>query len=379
MGCPFSRGFFVLRRLTPLLLLAAIALPGCAPTYKRLPTLDQVPEMAALSRESEERRIKLWSVPVGQVGGTSYSIVAEETGSTREDELIVLVHGLVSDRTTWQFVAGHLGRTRRLWIPDQLGCGDSDRPDPREVGREQYSLSGSARQLLEALRQRNDQAGWPDRIVFVGHSLGGAVVLQDPRFPRTPGGVPRDLRSHGRIGADRPVGRGGPPLDDHADRTESSGTVLGLASALVVTRSRSRSPRVYWPPRSDRSWVFRFDADRIIDAFRTQEARLPTQAILSQAMPLNDHGRPNWETIETLVGDYEHVAVPVLLLWGRRDETLPLSMGYKLLAELPDARLRIASHAKHSLQADRPKFVAEWIDRFLEDSGAGWAPIETVD
>ena len=53
----------------------------------------------------------------------------------------------------WQFVSGALGERHRLWIPDQLGCGDSDRPDPKRAGEEIYSASGQARSILEALRR----------------------------------------------------------------------------------------------------------------------------------------------------------------------------------------------------------------------------------
>jgi len=120
--------------------------------------------------------------------------------------------------------------------------------------------------------------------------------------------------------------------------------------------------------------------DRIFRAFDGKQARLPTQAILRQAVPFNPSThRPNWEGIERLVADYANVNVPVLLLWGDRDETLPLSMGYKLLAELPNARLRIVRGGKHSLQADRPGLVSDWIERFVEDPGEDWAPLELVD
>jgi pimeloyl-ACP methyl ester carboxylesterase len=121
------------------ILVATAIVAACAPTYKKLPTLDRVPELQALSQRGEARRQRVWTLPVGKIDGAPYSIVAEETGAQRTDELVVLVHGLVSDRTTWQFVSGHLGETRRLWIPDQLGCGESDRPNPLAIGETSQS------------------------------------------------------------------------------------------------------------------------------------------------------------------------------------------------------------------------------------------------
>ena len=125
--------------------------------------------------------------------------------------------------------------------------------------------------------------------------------------------------------------------------------------------------------------MFKVDADRLIDAFADREARRATQAIIRRMIPFTHAGRPDWEAIEALTDDYANVDVPVLILWGRRDETLALSIGYKLLAELPDARLRIVPTGKHSLQADRPKLVADWIERFLRDAGAGWPRLGTTD
>jgi pimeloyl-ACP methyl ester carboxylesterase len=125
--------------------------------------------------------------------------------------------------------------------------------------------------------------------------------------------------------------------------------------------------------------VFRFDADRVLDAFHGKQARRATQAIMRQTIPFDAQGRPDWSRIERLVADYRNVDLPVLLLWGQRDETLSLAMGYKLFAELPDVRLRVLREGKHSLQSDRPADVAGWIDRFLEDAGAGWARLEYLD
>jgi hypothetical protein len=41
--------------------------------------------------------------------------------------------------------------------------------------------------------------------------------------------------------------------------------------------------------------------------------------------------------------------------------TLPLSIGYKLAAELPDATLRIVPDAMHSLPAEKPLIAIELV------------------
>lgn len=360
-------------------LLAVALLTGCAPTYKRLPTLDRVPELQALSARSEASRIRLWELPVGEIDGEPYRIVAEETGVERDDLLIVLVHGLVSDRTTWQFVAGHLAETHRLWMPDQLGCGDSDRPDPEDVGEATYSSSGSARNLLEALQQRNDEAGWPERIVFAGHSLGGAVVLRILGSSDLHQDYPQIYERMERAVLIAPLEFAVHRADQTlAEMSQVGAFKLSLGRGLGVFQETVAKELLYSAENPD--YVFKFDADRLLDAFDGKPARRATQAIIRQAVPFDEETeRPDWDEIERLVADYANVRFPVLVLWGNRDETLPLSMGYKLLAELPDARLRILRGGKHSLQADRPEMVADWIREFVDQSVDDWPRLEWVD
>ncbi len=368
-----------MKRLTLLLPVVWVVLVACAPTYKRLPTLDHVPEFKRLADAAEARRVRVWTLPVGEIDGVPYSIVAEETGDGPPDTLVVLIHGLVSDRTTWQFVSGHLGGTHRLWIPDQLGCGESDRPDPRKVGEAAYSPTGSARQILEALRQRNEEAGWPERIFFVGHSLGGAVVLRVLGSPELREAYPRIFERVDSAMLIASLGFAVHRSNETLDQMSRMGSFkLGIARGTRIFKERVAHELVYSAENPD--LVFKLDVDRLLNAFDGKQARLATQAIIRQAVPFDEWTRrPDWDAIDALVEDYANVDVPVLVLWGKRDETLPLSMGYKLQAELPDARLRVVEQGKHSLQADRPELVAEWIGRFLADRGDGWAAVETIE
>ena len=89
--------------------------------------------------------------------------------------------------------------------------------------------------------------------------------------------------------------------------------------------------------------------------------------MIAQALPFNlQTMRPDWERVEQLVADYQNVQVPILILWGARDETLPVSMGYKLQAQIPDAELRVIERSMHSLPLERPVVTASNIRQFLE-------------
>src|SRR6187402_1923286 len=79
---------------------------------------------------------------------------------------IVLVHGITSTSATWERVVPYLATRFTVIAPDLLGHGQSAKP------RGDYSLGAYAsgvRDLMVSLGH--------DRATFVGHSLGGGVVM----------------------------------------------------------------------------------------------------------------------------------------------------------------------------------------------------------
>ena len=55
--------------------------------------------------------------------------------------------------------------------------------------------------------------------------------------------------------------------------------------------------------------------------------------------------------------DLGRIQAPTLLVWGREDQTVPLTCAAKILAGIPDAELRVLSHCRHWVQYERaPEF-----------------------
>ena len=93
-----------------------------------------------------------------------HSVAYRQAGS---GPVVVLVHGITSSSATWERVIGDLARRFTVIAPDLAGHGESDKP------KGDYSLGAHAstvRDLLLALGH--------ERASFVGHSLGGGIVLQ---------------------------------------------------------------------------------------------------------------------------------------------------------------------------------------------------------
>jgi 3-oxoadipate enol-lactonase len=78
---------------------------------------------------------------------------------------MVLLHGGGGDGTTWDRLAPRFARRRPVYVPDLRGMGHSERTGP-------YSMTGFRDDLLALL----DTLAL-DRVVLVGHSLGGLVSL----------------------------------------------------------------------------------------------------------------------------------------------------------------------------------------------------------
>src|SRR3954449_1019885 len=84
-----------------------------------------------------------------------------------EGPLVVLIHGIAGSSQTWEEVMPALAADYTVVAPDLLGHGESAKP------KGDYSLGAYAsgiRDLMIALEI--------DTATFVGHSLGGGVVMQ---------------------------------------------------------------------------------------------------------------------------------------------------------------------------------------------------------
>ncbi|MHC5022162.1 MAG: alpha/beta fold hydrolase [Planctomycetota bacterium] len=97
--------------------------------------------------------------------------------------------------------------------------------------------------------------------------------------------------------------------------------------------------------------------------------------MLRTAIPLTERELPDWDRIEELERQYANIHVPVLLIWGRRDSTLPASMGYKLAAQLPNARLEVLDRCTHGVCREAPRALAGLVRKFVPARTTDPAPV----
>jgi pimeloyl-ACP methyl ester carboxylesterase len=71
---------------------------------------------------------------------------------------------------------------------------------------------------------------------------------------------------------------------------------------------------------------------------------------------------------EDLLPALEKIKIPTLILWGKRDDTLPLEDAYRIKEKIRNSELKILQKAKHSPHRETPEELAELIIKFLKPS-----------
>jgi pimeloyl-ACP methyl ester carboxylesterase len=97
--------------------------------------------------------------------------------------------------------------------------------------------------------------------------------------------------------------------------------------------------------------------------------------MMRQAITWKEFGKKlDWDAVRRLEEAYYNITIPCLIVWGDRDETLPLSMGYKLKDQIPSARLVIVPNCKHLLPLEKPALCARLCRSFDPQVAGRWAP-----
>ncbi|MFM9995735.1 MAG: alpha/beta fold hydrolase [Phycisphaerales bacterium] len=356
--------------LSLLMVLSAGVPAGCGSSfYAKLVPEDSVPRLAELKRLGGTQTRTTTLVGTTGHGGDAVLVAVHELGSPDRESAIVLIHGAFSDAQAWRFTAPLLARDAHVLTVDLPGCGDSDKPDAdltRYPGDGVYAPEALAERTLQAVSVRlAARAKAPDRVTIVGHSLGGMIAIR--MF--SDDGV-RERHSELLSRVDRLVLIA--PVDTTAHRpdplfqeiAEASGLRVSLGLTLGIIREKCAHGTLC--AITEGGHALREEADKRVEILRDPRRRRALQAMLRRAVPWveGDPLRPDWLMMEKLEESYSRVRVPTLIVWGRRDETLPIAMGYKLASQIPGAAILPLDRAMHSPHLEDPDRCADLIREF---------------
>ena len=251
---------------------------------------------------------------------------------------ILLVHGMMSARTTWADQWDRLAADHRVLAPDLFGHGESDKP----LG--DYSLGAHAASLRDLL----DALDVPSATV-VGHSLGGGIAMQLAYlFPER---VDRlVLVSSGGLGRElNPLLRAATlPGSELVLPVLASGWLHGVGDSALRLWRRVGLPAV--SPSSTQAW-------QSLTSLADADTR---RAFLATSRSVIDAGGQTVSARSRLSG---LTAREVLLIWGAGDRMIPSSHLEAARVELPHSRVEILPRSGHFPHLDEPdRFAAVLAD-----------------
>jgi pimeloyl-ACP methyl ester carboxylesterase len=255
---------------------------------------------------------------------------------------VVLVHGMLNSSSHWQPVALDLAREHTVIAPDLIGHGDSAAP------RGDYSLgahAASIRDLLTALGV--------ERATLVGHSLGGGVAMQF--FYQFPARVERlVLVSSGGLGHEVSPMLRTAALPGMA-RVLSLAAHPRLLAALWGTGSRLRRAGV-------RQGAY---VQAVARALRPLERPQAREAFLQTLRAVIDVQGQRVSATDRL---YLLESMPTMIVWGERDNTIPLRHGRSAHEAIPHSRFRTLPGAAHFPHLEDPDALVRVLREFFADT-----------
>lgn len=256
--------------------------------------------------------------------------------------VLLLLHGLGCDHTTWDQVLVSLARTHTVIAPDLLGHGESDKP------RADYSLGGYANGMRDLLTVLGI-----DRVTVVGHSFGGGVAMQFAyQFPeRTERLV---LVASGGLGPEvTPAIRAITTPGFH-----QAMVVLAAPGIRHVTTAAMRLLAATGIPQArDLAEV----AD-IYDSFRDPRTRAAIAHVTRAVV--------DWKGQIVTMADRAYLteAMPMCVVWGADDLVIPVSHASNASALAPTARVEIIPNAGHFPHKDHPERFAKIVRDFVRST-----------
>jgi pimeloyl-ACP methyl ester carboxylesterase len=253
--------------------------------------------------------------------------------------VVVLVHGITSNSATWQRVMPYLARRFTVIAPDLAGHGESAKP------KGDYSLGAHAsivRDLLLALGH--------EHATFVGHSLGGGIVMQ--LFYLFPERCERIvLVDSGGLG--REVS-----LLLRAATLPGSELVLPFLAATRLLEAGARAAGL----------LGRFglrlptDLEEMGRGHSTLGDRETRAAFVHTLRSVVD---PGGQSINASNRLYLAGSIPFLLIWGERDSIIPVTHGLAAHEQVPGSRLELFPRSGHFPQLDEPERFLDVLGDFM--------------
>lgn len=272
--------------------------------------------ISALQAQSPERKT------VEILGQKIYYAEAGATGAT-----VILLHGLGGDATNWALTIPALAKNFHVYAPDQIGFGQSDKPQLN------YCV-GTYVDFLDRFYQKLGIA----KATLVGNSLGGWIAASYALA--------------------------------HPDKVEK----------LVIVDGAGYSPKRWGGPELTRESLSQLNPSTIADTKKTISLVFANKQMatdqMAEQMLMARMKKGDGNTINQLIesifrgnefldGKVSGIKTPSLVIWGREDGLTPLAMGKAYAEDLKGSELLVIDNCGHVPQLEAPVKFNEALIKFL--------------
>ncbi len=254
--------------------------------------------------------------------------------------VLLLLHGLGCDHTTWDPVIDSLARRYTVIAPDLLGHGSSAKP------RADYSIGGYANGMRDLLTVLGIET-----VTVVGHSLGGGVAMQFAyQFPErtermilvAPGGIGPEVTPAIRA-VTLPFFQQWMALATLPGVRHVAGAALRGLSRTGISRARDLA-----------------EVAEIYDSFRDPAARAAIAHVVRACV--------DWKGQIITMADraYLTAAMPMCVIWGTEDAVIPVSHAEIARAIAPGADVELIQGAGHFPHKNHPERFVRLVNDFVK-------------
>ncbi len=254
---------------------------------------------------------------------------------------LILLHGFGACAYTWRFLGPALAADHRVFTLDLKGFGLSDKPQDGK-----YAVRDQAEIVAAFMHARNLQDA-----VLIGNSMGGAVALM----------------TYFKLREETPARIKGLVLIDSAGYPQKMPWFVSMARMPVLGTLGARllSPRFLTGMALRKCYYNREKiTDEAIDTYAyygsLPGAREAVQQTALQIIPPD---------MAAMIAQYQKIRVPTLIIWGEKDEVVPLAGGRNFKRDIPDSELVILPRCGHIPQEEEPPETRRLIQDFLKKHG----------
>lgn len=229
-------------------------------------------------------------------------------------------------------------RQYRVITIDLKGFGES--PKPRD---DLYSVYEQARLVRNFILENDLQ-----NVHIVGHSYGGGVALVTSVYLAA---------SHPNLQNSLVLIDSIAYPQDLPDFVEVLATPV-LGSLLIytipnTTQVKSLLKKVYF----NDALIPQSAIEHYAGNLDKPNAKYATLTTARQMLPTD---------LQQFSNNYASLTIPTLIIWSKDDEIVPLEIGERLHADLPNSKMVVLNDVGHAVQEEKPSLLLPYLQQFLD-------------